>query len=154
MHYEPDSNGGEVDLDNLRYDAYVDPYDFLNNPKDRIAAISLSGMNFSFYSSNDGKFQSTLDADKEYMQAYNLTAGKHLIIEATLTSERIVFITAWIEDWKEIITTTICDDYGQNGDPILIENEEQLKDFLTNTDKNNVEVIVNAGYHDATTNSY
>ena len=144
VHYDADSNGGEVELDNLRYDAYVDPYDFLNNPKDKIAAISLSGMNFSFYSSNDSKSQSTTEEDKEYMQAYNLTAGKHLVIEATLTSERIVFITAWIEDWKEIITNTICDDYGQNGEPTVIKTRSELLSFLGSDDLNrsgNVAII-------------
>ncbi|MBQ0074336.1 MAG: hypothetical protein KBT34_09070, partial [Prevotella sp.] len=83
---------------------------------------------------------------KKAMQAYNLEPGKHLTITATLSrASRMVMITARIEDWTETVTSTICDDYGQNGDPILIENETQLKDFLTNKDKNkpgNVGLIV------------
>lgn len=145
VHYIQDSNGGAEDVTNLRYDAIVEPHNYLANPtSDKIASISLSALNFSFYASNDEKFSSTEPADIERMQAYNLTAGKHLIIEATLTSERIVFITAWIEDWKEIIYSTICDDYGQNGDPTVIKTRQELIDFLASEDLNkagNVAII-------------
>lgn len=141
-----DSNGPVETVPNLRYDAIVEPYNYLENPKDdKIAGISLSGLNFSFYASNDENYNKQTDDDAiAHMQAYNLTAGKHLIIEATLSSQRIVFITAHIEDWEEVITSTICDDYGQNGDPIVITSRKELLDFLNDPDANragNVAVI-------------
>lgn len=146
VDYLEDSNGGkEKNVPNLRFDAIVEPYNYLENPKeDKIAAISLSSLNFSFYASNDEYFKLTTDDAKEHMQAYNLTAGKHLIIEATLSSERIVFITAHIEDWQEIITSTICDDYGQNGEPTVITSRKELIGFLSDEDANrsgNVAII-------------
>lgn len=118
---------------NLRYDAIVEPYDYTKNPKDdKIAAISVSKLNFSFYASNDQYFNKPEGSSEHnaYKEMYNLTAGKHLVIEATLTSERIVFITAIIEDWTDRIVSTICDDYGQNGEPEVIVSREQLLSFL------------------------
>lgn len=148
VHYTEDVNGGEADSLNMKFDAIVEPHNYLTKPKDdKIAAINLSDLHFSFYASNDIRFSSSSadDAAKAAMdEAYNLTAGKHLTIEATLSTDRIVFITAWIEDWTEVVTTTICDDYGQNGDPTVIKSREELLAFLKSTELNragNVAII-------------
>lgn len=146
VHYDEDVNGGDADSMNLKFDAIVEPHNYLEKPKDdKIAAINLSDLHFSFYASNDVRFASAEPAQKAAMEeAYNLTAGKHLIIEATLSTDRIVFITAWIEDWTEVVTSTICDDYGQNGDPTVIKSREELIAFLRDADLNragNVAII-------------
>lgn len=146
VHYEEDVNGGVADSINLKFDAIVEPHNFLENPKDdKIAAINLSNLHFSFYASNDVRFSSAIPEEVAAMQAaYNLEAGKHLTIEATLSTNRIVFITAWIEDWTEVVTSTICDDYGQNGDPTVIKSRAELIDFLSDADLNragNVAII-------------
>lgn len=146
VHYDEDVNGGAVDSLNIKFDAIVEPHDYYANAKDdKIAAINLSDLHFSFYASNDVRFSSA-DPVKiaEMQEAYNLTAGKHLTIEATLSTNRIVFITAWIEDWTEVVTSTICDDYGQNGDPTVIKCRQNLIDFLKSDDLNragNVAII-------------
>lgn len=145
VHYQADLNGGEVDSLNLKYEAIVEPHNFMENPKDdKIASISLSDLNFSFYASNDPRFSGSTANPAEMLDVYNLTAGKHLTIEATLSTDRIVFITAWIEDWTEVVTSTICDDYGQNGDPTVIKSRAELLSFLGDNDLNragNVAII-------------
>lgn len=146
VEYQEDVNGGIETRDNLRFDAIVEPHNYLENPKDdKIAAINLSNMHFSFYASNDIRFSSANAADIAAMEeAYNLTPGKHLTIEATLSTDRIVFITAWIEDWTEVVTSTICDDYGQNGDPTVIKCRKDLIEFLKSSELNkagNVAII-------------
>ena len=85
-----------------------------------------------------GKPRSATEEEKQEADAaYNLEAGKHLTITVTLSREsRKILITAWIEDWTEVVTSTICDDYGQNGDPIVIKNRSELKAFLSDPKKN------------------
>lgn len=147
VHYDEDVNGGASDDSlTMKFDAIVEPHNYLENPKDdKIAAINLSNMHFSFYASNDERFSSAEPEKVAAMQnAYNLTAGKHLTIEATLSTDRIVFITAWIEDWTEVVTSTICDDYGQNGDPTVIKSRAELLAFLNDPELNragNVAII-------------
>ena len=110
-----------------RYDAIVEPHDYATT-NDLITKITLSGQNYSFYAANDV----TNDAAN-----YKLDAGKHLIITVTLGREsRQVRMTAYIEDWTEEVTTTICDDYGNAGEPIKIKNRQELIDFLTDDTKN------------------
>ena len=124
IDYETDKNGAaEPNVGTTRYDAIVEPYDYSGKPsEDLIARINLSGQNFSFYTDND-KVSSR--------ENYNLTAGKHLTITATLSRDsRKVMMSAYIEDWTEEVTNFICDDYGHAGEPIEIESLEQLKDFL------------------------
>ena len=153
VNYDKDVNGPEESIDNIRFDAIVEPHNYLEKPKDdKIVAINLSNMHFSFFASNDKGFNLYSSGDKENLtgeakrvaEAYNLTAGKHLTIEATLSTDRIVFITAWIEDWTEVVTSTICDDYGQNGDPTVIKSRAELLAFLNDKDLNragNVAII-------------
>lgn len=157
INYDSDKNGdAATGVSTTRYDAIVEPHNFIatkdSQEKDIIARINVSNQNFTFAANNDFNYGDFVadgtgtEAAKEAMKAYNLEPGKHLTITATLSrASRMVMITAWIEDWTETVTSTICDDYGQNGDPILINNEEELKDFLTKTDKNkpgNVGLIV------------
>mgnify|MGYP003315604463 CR=1 FL=1 len=160
ISYDDDKNGNAAtDVSTTRYDAIVEPHNFISTTdtqeKDIIARISVSNQNFTFAAANDrnyGKFiaeggdAAEKEAAERAMQAYNLEAGKHLIITATLTrASRMILITAWIEDWTETVTQTICDDYGQNGDPVLIETREDLESFLFDPNKNkpgNVGLIV------------
>ena len=82
---------------------------------------------------------------KTHMQNYNVEAGRHLVITATLGREsRKIVITAYVEDWTETVTTSIVDDYGQAGDPIQITTRQELYDFLiSNKNKaGNVAIIV------------
>lgn len=159
-NYESDKNGdAATGVSTTRYDAIVEPHNFIasteSQEKDIIARISVSNQNFTFAAANDinyhkfiaeGTSSSEKAAAMKAMQAYNLEAGKHLVITATLTrASRMIMITAWVEDWTETVNQTICDDYGKNGDPILIKTRADLEAFLTDTDKNkpgNVGLIV------------
>lgn len=157
INYGSDKNGeAATGVSTTRYDAIVEPHNFIaskeSQDNDIIARISVSNQNFTFAASNDMNYNNFIavgggtEEAKEAMKAYNLEPGKHLTITATLSrASRMIMITAWIEDWTETVTQTVCDDYGQNGDPILIENKEQLIDFLSQPAKNkagNVGMIV------------
>ena len=142
INYEKDANGEAAStVSTTRYDAIVEPHNYGGERKDEdvIAKINLSNQNFSFYASNDTRYyvNSTEKEKQEADAAYNLEAGKHLTITVTLSREsRKILITAWIEDWTEVVTSTICDDYGQNGDPIVITKREELIAFLKDPKKN------------------
>lgn len=137
-----------------QYSAVVEPHDYLGGAtSDVIAEINLSGQRFTFYASNDFQYAAYLDnahaehaAALTHMNGYNLIAGKHLVITATLgRGSRKILITAYVEDWTETVTTSIVDDYGQAGDPILINSRQELYNFLHDETKNkpgNVAVIV------------
>ncbi len=140
------------DVETTQYTAIVEPHDYLTGAtNDVIAEIQLSGQRFTFYASNDDQFGS-YDANDQtnaatiHMNGYNLTAGKHLVITATLgRASRKILITAYVEDWTEAVTTSIVDDYGQAGDPIQIKSRQELYDFLNDNTKNkpgNVAIIV------------
>lgn len=114
-----DYDGEEVST--TCYEAIVEPYDYATNSESMIAQIRLSGQRFSFYAGNDKVNQSF----------YNLAAGTHLTITVTLGRDsRKILMTAQIEDWTENVTTTICDDYGNAGEPTYIDDLKGLKDFL------------------------
>ena len=141
IDYEKDANGeAATSVSTTRYDAIVEPYNYGGDRKelDAIAKINLSNQNFTFYASNDTRYVNGTEADKAAAdKVYDLQAGKHLTITVTLSREsRKILITAWIEDWTEVVTSTICDDYGQNGDPIVINNRDELIAFLTDPKKN------------------
>lgn len=141
IDYEKDANGEAAsNVSTTRYDAIVEPHNYGGGRKDEdvIAKINLSNQNFSFYASNDTRYINGTEAEKQEADAaYNLEAGKHLTITVTLSREsRKILITAWIEDWTEVVTSTICDDYGQNGDPVVIKNREELIKFLSDPKKN------------------
>lgn len=142
IDYEEDKNGAaETHVSTTRYDAIVEPHDYSLQPaSDLITRITLSGQHYSFYAGNDNDFDNNKDS-------YNLEAGKHLIITVTLSrNSRKVMMTAYIEDWTEQVTNTICDDYGNAGDPIMIENRQELIDFLRSESQNkagNIALITN-----------
>lgn len=163
IDYDNDKNGDAANnVSTTRYDAIVEPHNFIKDQtsaeNDIIARISVSNQNFSFAAANDMNYgksiavstepavEAEIEMAKEKMKVYDLEAGKHLTIVATLSrASRMILITAWIEDWTETVTQTICDDYGQNGDPILINNRWELDQFLKSKEMNkpgNVGLIV------------
>lgn len=141
IDYPEDKNGAaQTHVSTTRYDAIVMPHNYATKKdEEKIATINLSGQKFSFYAGNDSRFLGSATAEQKAQaeKDYNLEAGKHLTIEATLSREsRKILITAWIEDWTEVATQTICDDYGQNGDPVVISNLAELKAFLSDEKQN------------------
>ena len=124
----------------VAYHAIVNPYNYLAKAEESIICkINLSGQNFSFYASNDtryGEYKNSPES-KPDMKAYNLTAGKHLVIDVTLSREsRKILITAYVEDWTEKVTSSVCDDFGLAGTPIVIQNRDELLAFLNNPTEN------------------
>lgn len=140
--YTADAQGNPAETrTGVQYHAIVEPHNFLANADThRICKINVAGQNFSFYAGNDSRYadyKTGTEPAKTEMEAYNLTAGKHLVIDVTLSREsRKILITAYVEDWTEMVTTSVCDDFGLNGDPITIQNRQQLIDFLSDPTKN------------------
>ena len=136
IHYDKDKNGGiEDNVSTTRYDAIVQPYDYSAKPStDLIAKITLSGQHYSFYAQNDYLFA---DPDNSNKASYNLEPGKRLVITVTLSRDsRKILMSAYVEDWTEEVTNTICDDYGNAGEPIKISNRTELIEFLASDEKN------------------
>ena len=130
VNYDADKNGAKADsVRTTRYDAIVEPYNYNTKPTtDLVTKISLSGQNYSFCAQNDAKYNAK---ENTVNPSYDLAAGKHLIITITLSREsRKVLMSAYIEDWTEEVTTSICDDYGNAGAPIKISKRDELIDFL------------------------
>ena len=132
----------ETNVEVARYDAIVMPHNYFTNAEDeKICAINVANQNFSFYASNDsryGKKEELSESEKkEFEDAYNLQAGDNLVITATLSRDsRKILITAYVQPWTDVITSYVCDDFGSTGDPIIIDNREQLEAFLKNKEKN------------------
>lgn len=132
------------------YDAIVNPHDYAegtNMTEQKILAINLSGQKFSFYAANDKEYSSEPGAENTDVKArYNLTEGKHLILDVVLSTDtRKILITAYVCEWEDWPFSSICDDFGQASDPMPINNKAELIEFLTNPDKNkpgNVGVIM------------
>lgn len=160
VDYVADSNGAAETGDEQNttmLHAIIEPTNFLEHPENLIGQIKLNGLTFTYAPINDnnyGRWNTYKDASEETinalgeteaaairkalsdMQAYNVTAGKHLKITVTLTTDKIVLITALLEDWDEMFFSSICDDYGNNGDPIIIANRAELWAFLSDPNKN------------------
>lgn len=138
------------DVTTACYDAIVNPHDYTegsNMTEQKVLAVNLSGMKFSFYAANDKYFSSSPGAANEDVKArYNLTEGKHLILEVTLSTDtRKILITAYVVDWEDWPFSSICDDFGQAADPMPINDKYDLIEFLTSQDMNkpgNVGVIM------------
>ena len=121
-------------VETTQYTAIVEPYDYQTETTTGdggqvIAEIKLSGQRFTFKPSNE-----TAD-DKSN---YNLTAGKHLVITATLArgNAQKVLLTAQVVPWTEVsIDATVGDD-GQIGTTTDINDLAALKAFLLDNDKN------------------
>ena len=132
------------------YTCIVEPHDYLASATtEPIARINLSGQHFTFYASNDFLYPRYLENKTDaidHMKGYNLMAGQHLVIEATLgRGSRKIVITAYVEDWTEAVTTSIVDDYGKSGEPIQINTRKELYEFLKDRNRNkpgNVAIIV------------
>lgn len=131
VDYTADDDGeAETDVSSTRYDAIVEPYEYAKNSSNIITRISLSGQKYSFYAQNDKNFTTS-------GTRYNLAAGQHLTITVTLGRDgRKTLMTAKLEDWTEEVTTTICDDNGNAGEPIEINNRDELIAFLSDNNKN------------------
>ena len=132
----------ETNVEVARYDAIVMPHNYFTNAEDeKICAINVANQNFSFYASNDsryGKKEELSESERQkFKDAYNLQAGDNLVITATLSRDsRKILITAYVQPWTDVITSYVCDDFGSTGDPIIIDNREQLEAFLKNKEKN------------------
>ena len=126
VDYEEDKNGKAGTESSTALHAIVEPHNY--GIDELLTKIVLNGQTFTYAPNNDGEHA---------YEKYNLEAGKHLIITANLTTDRIVLITAHIEDWEDVTYSSICDDYGQQGDPFIINTRDQLRAFLLNTDKYN-----------------
>lgn len=124
--YSADKNGDAGTESSTALHAIVEPHNYSKD--ELLTKIVLNGQTFTYSPNND--------RDHAY-ENYNLEAGKHLIITATLTTDRIVLLTAHIEDWEDVTYSSICDDYGQQGDPFIINTRDQLRAFLMNTTKYN-----------------
>ena len=132
------------------YDAIVNPHDYAdgNNMTDqKILFINLSGAKFSFYAANDKEYSSDPDATNEEVKTrYNLEAGKHLILDVTLSTDtRKILITAYVVDWEDWPFSSLCDDFGQAADPEPINDKADLIAFLTDPERNkpgNVAVVM------------
>lgn len=135
VNYEAQgSYPAENDRPTVRYDAIIEPHDFTAKPNDdKLLAVSVANQNFSFYASNDKIYT---ENNTDWKSLYNLTAGKHLTLTATLSRDsRKILISAFIEDWEEEVNAFVCDDFGGNGSPEVIKDRESLLAFLKG-DKN------------------
>jgi len=108
-----------------QYTAIVEPYNYQTNSEKVIARISVSGQPFTFSVNNE--------SDNEKKSNYNLTAGKHLIITATLArgDAQKVLLTAQIVPWDEITTDATVGDDGQIGRITSIDSRTALLTFLS-----------------------
>lgn len=104
-----------------QYTAIVEPYAYQTYAK-TIAEIKLSNQVFTFSASNDNN-------DVKY----NLTAGTHLIIEATLArgDAQKVLLTAQIVPWDVISTNATVGDDGLVGSTTDIDSRAGLLAFLS-----------------------
>ena len=136
VNYDADKNGAKADsVRTTRYDAIVEPYNYNTKPTtDLVTKVSLSGQNYSFCAQNDAKYNAK---ENTVNPSYELAAGQHLTITVTLGRDgRKTLMTAKLEDWTEEVTTTICDDNGNAGEPIEINNRDELIAFLSDNNKN------------------
>lgn len=108
-----------------QYTAIVEPYDYQTNSEKVIARISVSGQPFTF--------SVNYESDNEKKSNYNLTAGKHLIITATLArgDAQKILLTAQIVPWDEITTDATVGDDGQIGSITNIDSRSALMTLLS-----------------------
>jgi len=154
VNYTKDKNGpAATGVSSTRYDAIIEPHNYLDgdNKEQPLARFTVNNQTFSFAAVDDDNYDKAYNEEdaaalQAMREAYELKAGKHLTLTVTLSREsRKIRITAWVEDWTETRTSTICDDYGQNGDPVQIKTRQDLVAFLSDEKKNkagNVAIIV------------
>lgn len=130
---EVDYEGTVGKKPSTRLEAIVQPFDYGKAVELPICVLNLSNMKYSFYAKNDSRAKGET---QDWKDDYNLTAGKHLVITVTLSNDRKVLITSFLEDWKVEQDDISSDDYGNQSPPIQIPTVEMLKEFLK-SDKNN-----------------
>ena len=108
-----------------QYTAIVEPYNYQTNSDKVIARISVSGQPFTFSVGNE--------SDEDKKSNYNLTAGTHLIIEATLArgDAQKVLLTAQVVPWTEVSTDATVGDDGLVGSTTDIDSRAGLLAFLS-----------------------
>lgn len=124
---EVDYEGKVGKQSSTRLEAIVQPFDYGTAAELPICVLNLSNMKYSFYAKNDSRAQ-TETAD--WKSDYNMTAGKHLVITVTLSNDRKVLITSYLENWTEVSEEIPSDDYGNQSPPIQIPTVEKLQEFL------------------------
>ena len=126
--------GGTVgEKPSTRLEAIVQPFDYGKAVELPICVLNLSNMKYSFYAKNDSRAK---DETQDWKDDYNLTPGKHLVITVTLSNDRKVLITSYLEDWKVEQDDISSDDYGNQSPPIQIPSVAKLKEFLGSSEKN------------------
>lgn len=122
-----DYGGAANGVSTTQYTAIVEPYDYQANNTKPIAQIKLSNQTFKFLVGNETA------VDK---RNYNLTAGKHLIITATLArgDAQKVLLTAQVVPWTEVSTDATVGDDGLVGSTTDIDSRAGLLAFLSGDD--------------------
>ena len=123
-----------------QYTAIVEPYAYQTNSTKIIAQIKLSNQTFKFLVGNE-----SVEGNKSY---YNLTAGKHLTITATLSrgSDGDIYqvkMTAQVTDWDITNIAATVNNEGLIGSTTDIGTRADLLAFLTDADKNKAGNIAN-----------
>ena len=114
----------------IAYQAVVEPHNYLTE-NDVLTEVKIAGSRYRFRPSNDYK------TDETVKNAYNLQAGQHLIITATIGNDaRQISITAQIEDWDTKTIKVSRDDFGNSGLQMTIPNKAKLIEFLNSTKYN------------------
>ena len=130
---EVDYGGTVGEKPSTRLEAIVQPFDYGKAAELPICVLNLSNMKYSFYAKNDSRAK---DETQKWKDDYNLTPGKHLVITVTLSNDRKVLITSYLEDWKEVSEEIPSDDYGNQSPPIQIPSVAKLLEFLDSSEKN------------------
>mgnify|MGYP004546138163 FL=1 len=130
---EVDYGGTVGEKPSTRLEAIVQPFDYGKAAELPICVLNLSNMKYSFYAKNDSRAK---DETQDWKDDYNLTPGKHLVITVTLSNDRKVLITSYLEDWKVEQDDISSDDYGNQSPPIQIPSVAKLKEFLGSSEKN------------------
>lgn len=135
-----DYGGAANGVSTTLYTAIVEPYDYQANNTKPIAQIKLSNQTFIFLVGNE-----SVEGNKSY---YNLSAGQHLTITATLSrsSDGNIYqvkMAAQVTDWDITIIAATVNNEGQIGSTTDIGTREDLLAFLTDADKNKAGNIAN-----------
>ncbi len=116
----------------IAYQAVVEPHNYLTE-NDVLTEVKIAGSRYRFRPSNDFKYKT----DETVKNAYNLQAGQHLIITATIGNDaRQISITAQIEDWDTKTIKVSRDDFGNSGLQMIIPDKAKLIEFLSSTTYN------------------
>lgn len=130
---EVDYGGTVGEKPSTRLEAIVQPFDYGKAAELPICVLNLSNMKYSFYAKNDSRAK---DETQKWKDDYDLTPGKHLVITVTLSNDRKVLITSYLEDWTEVSEEIPSDDYGNQSPPIQIPSVAKLQEFLDSSEKN------------------